>query len=170
MRSPIWPAKVISRRLTDYVLQSRPDGTTTEMVITTRFDNGHVSVSRYSTQVTYHDWGRESVATVALHNPPPQMRPSEIPVKIHRSLRAGKKNGDIFETLIDGRIEYADGSQQELSHVVGFTYDAARARLGTEQEEREKLAASIDRAGFPPRSTTATGLIPNPITDFGTGH
>lgn len=167
MRSPIWPAKVISRRLTDYVLQSRPDGTTTEMVITTPFDNGHVSVSRYSTQVTYHDWGRESVATVALHNPPPQMRPSEIPVKIHRSLRASKKNGDKFETLIEGRIEYADGSQQELSHVVGFTYEAARARLGTEQEERQKLAASIQQ-GFPPRSATAVGLIPDPITDFGT--
>ena len=50
MNSPTWPANVISRQLTDYALRASPDGAATEMVITTRYDNGHVSVARHLTR------------------------------------------------------------------------------------------------------------------------
>lgn len=168
MTSPAWPANVISSRLTEYSLSPRADGASTEMTITTHFDNGVVTVSRYSTETTYHEWGTESVAVIRLENVPPQMKPSEIPVRVHRTLRAGKMHGQLHETLIKGRIEYADGSYRELSHVVGFEHDAARTRLGDEQEERQKLAAMIEE-GITPTSVSGAKLILNPLTDFASG-
>lgn len=153
-------------RIIDYQQTDRADGCSFTLMVGVAVENGVESVWHYNGHIHYHVWGFTDVSEVRIKSGSPQLTLRKSPVKIERTLTAGEKHGDRYETKVDIVMHFVDGTTRSLSHVVGYEHDVSDSMRKTASERREAIV-SIFQNGMVPTGPFAKGkLILTPITRF----